>query len=219
MGKEATYLKALSLLGETGTGSNTACVDVADGKIIRIRPLHYDWKQDTSDLTPQIMEARGKVLGGEEKTLLPPHSLGYKKRAYSPNRIPCPLKRIDWDPNGERNQQKRGESKYVPISWDEALDIVAGELRRVIAKYGPETVLAQADGHGETGIVHPSHGCNTLLLKHLGDIPCRPGIRTAGRGATGDRNMCGAWILWAGGTNESGPRHRAERGARALLGM
>jgi anaerobic selenocysteine-containing dehydrogenase len=167
-GGEATYLKSLSLLGETGTGSNVACIDVADGRIVRIRPMHYDWKQDTSDLTPQILEARGLVLGGEEKTLLPPHSLAYKKRAYSPNRITSPLKRVDWDPNGERNPQTRGESKYVAISWDEALDIVASELRRVMAKYGPETVLAQADGHGETGIVHPSHGCNTMLLKHLG---------------------------------------------------
>ncbi|MCL5734641.1 MAG: molybdopterin-dependent oxidoreductase [Actinobacteria bacterium] len=158
----------MSLLGETGTGSNTACVDVADGRIIRVRPLHYDWKQDTSNLTPQILEARGKTLGGEEKTLLPPHSLAYKQRAYSPNRIPCPLRRVDWDPQGERNTGNRGTSKYVPISWDEALDIIAAELRRVTAKYGPETVLAQADGHGETSIVHPSHGCNTLLLKHLG---------------------------------------------------
>jgi anaerobic selenocysteine-containing dehydrogenase len=165
---ERTYLKSLSLLGETGTGGNVACIDVADGKIVRVRPLHYDWKQDTTGLTPQVLEARGKVLGGEEKTLLPPHSIGYKKRAYSPNRIPYPLKRVDWDPNGERNPQNRGESKYVRITWDEALDTIASELRRVIDKYGPETVLAQADGHGETSIVHPSHGCNTLLLKHLG---------------------------------------------------
>ena len=49
----------------------------------------------------------------------------YKKRTYSPNRVKYPLKRVDWDPNGERNPQNRGKSKYVRISWDEATDIIA----------------------------------------------------------------------------------------------
>ena len=32
------------------------------------------------------------------------------------------MKRVDFDPNGERNPQNRGKSGYVRISWDEALD-------------------------------------------------------------------------------------------------
>ena len=56
------------------------------------------------------------------KSLPSPFSLAYKKRTYSPNRIKYPLKRVDWDPNGERNPQNRGKSKYKRISWDEATD-------------------------------------------------------------------------------------------------
>ena len=64
------------------------------------------------------------------KSLITPFSLGYKKRIYSPNRILYPLKRVDWDPDGERNPQNRGKSGYVRISWDEALDIIAREIKR-----------------------------------------------------------------------------------------
>ena len=100
--------------------------------------------------------------------MVPPHGTGYKKRVYSPNRILYPIKRVDWDPKGQRNPQNRGVSKYVRISWDEALDIVASELKRVLKKYGPEGVLLQAEGHGESKVVHAAHGCSTYLMKHLG---------------------------------------------------
>ena len=63
--------------------------------------------------------------------------LAYKKRAYSPNRIKYPLKRVDWDPNGERNPQNRGKSKYKRISWDEATDIIASEIRGCINNMAP----------------------------------------------------------------------------------
>ncbi len=47
------------------------------------------------------------------------------------------MKRVDWDPDGERNTQNRGRSKYKRISWDEATDIIAAEIRRIHKKYGP----------------------------------------------------------------------------------
>ncbi len=65
---------------------------------------------------------------------------------YSPNRIKYPLKRVDWDPNGDRNTQNRGKSNYKRISWDEAINLVVSELKRVREKYGPFTVFVQGDG-------------------------------------------------------------------------
>ncbi len=102
------------------------------------------------------------------KTALPPHALAYKKRIYSPNRILYPLKRVDWDPDGERNPQNRGKSGYVRISWDEATDIIAKEIRRIIQKYESYAILGQVDGHGETKVVHGTHGCSHRLLEILG---------------------------------------------------
>ncbi len=102
------------------------------------------------------------------KSLIPPYTLGYKNRVYSPNRILYPLKRVDWDPNGERNPQNRGKSKYTRITWDEALDIIVSEIKRIKAKYGMEAILSQSDGHGETMCVHAAHGCHRKLLALLG---------------------------------------------------
>jgi trimethylamine-N-oxide reductase (cytochrome c) len=164
---EKTSLKGTGLCG-FGDNSNVAAVDTQNGKILRIRPLHYDWKFKPEEFKPWQLEARGKVFKSPLKTLLPPHALGYKKRIHSPNRILYPLKRVDWDPNGERNPQNRGTSGYVRISWDEATDLIANEIRRVIKKYGPESILAQIDGHGETKVVHASHGCSYRLLALLG---------------------------------------------------
>ena len=73
-------------------------------------------------------------------------------------------KGVDWDPNGERNPQNRGISKYERISWDDACDIIAAEIKRIQDECGPFSIYAQSDGHGETKTVHAAHGCQTNLL-------------------------------------------------------
>jgi molybdopterin guanine dinucleotide-containing S/N-oxide reductase-like protein len=164
MSEVKTAVKGLSGGGVT-EDSNTVQVDVKDGKIIRIRPFHFDWKYDRK---PWKIEARGQVFEASTKTLIPPFTLAYKNRIHSPNRTMYPLKRIDWDPKGERNPQNRGKSRYQRISWDEATDIIASEIKRIIKKYGPTAILSQADGHGETKVIHAAHGCNRRLLRLLG---------------------------------------------------
>ena len=47
------------------------------------------------------------------------------------------MKRVDFDPNGERNPQNRGKSGYVRISWDEALDLVGSEIKRLKRQTAP----------------------------------------------------------------------------------
>jgi trimethylamine-N-oxide reductase (cytochrome c) len=164
---EKTCIKSTGLC-DFGDSTNLAAIDVKDGKIVRIRPFHYDWKYDPEEFHPWKFKARGKVFEPTIKSLIAPFGLGNKKRIYSPNRIMYPLKRVDWDPNGERNPQNRGKSGYVRISWDEAGDIIVSELKRIIKKYGAEAILAQQDGHGEEKVVHSTHGCSLRLLDLLG---------------------------------------------------
>jgi anaerobic selenocysteine-containing dehydrogenase len=166
---EKTIAKGLGFCGN-GFDANSVFVDVKDGKIVRIRPLHYDDKYDPTHYKPWKIEARGKTFEPSTKSLIPPLSLAYKKRVYSPNRILYPLKRVDWDPQGERHPESRGDSKYVRISWDEAVDIIVGELKRIRETYGPQAILCQSDGHGETKVVHGPHGCSRKLLALLGGL-------------------------------------------------
>jgi anaerobic selenocysteine-containing dehydrogenase len=136
---EKTYIKALGF-SNFGDNSSMAAIDVRGGKIIRIRPFHFDWRYKPEEFRPWKMKARGKVFEPPMKSMLPPFGIGYKKRVHSPNRILYPLKRVDWDPKGERNPQNRGKSGYVRISWDEATDLIASEIKRIHKKYGPEGI-------------------------------------------------------------------------------
>ena len=164
---DKTVIKALALGGLLGGGGECS-VDVNNGRIIRIRPFHYDWKYDKKHLNPWKIKRNGKTLEPLMKSLPAPFSLSYKKRAYSPNRIKYPLKRVDWDPNGERNPQNRGKSKYKRISWDEATSIVASEVKRIHKQYGPLSILVQGDGHGECKTIHTPHGHSGRLFDMMG---------------------------------------------------
>jgi molybdopterin guanine dinucleotide-containing S/N-oxide reductase-like protein len=176
-GRPAVEKMCVKGLGFNGNvrDANTVAVDVKDGKILRIKPLHYDWKYSPETFNPWNMEVRGQVFEPEMKSLIPPITLGYKKRVYSPARVRYPLKRVDWDPNGNRNVENRGKSCYVRISWEEAIDLIVSEIKRIKEKYGTYAILSQSDGHGETKVVHGPHGCARRLLSMLGGytLQCR----------------------------------------------
>jgi molybdopterin guanine dinucleotide-containing S/N-oxide reductase-like protein len=164
---DKTVIKALALGGLLGGGGECA-VDVKDGKVIRIRPFHYDWKYDRDSFRPWKISRNGKEYRPLFKSVPSPFSLAYKKRTFSPNRIKYPLKRVDWDPNGERNPQNRGKSKYQRITWEEASNILAAEVKRVHKEYGPLAILVQGDGHGECKTINTPHGHSGRLFDMMG---------------------------------------------------
>lgn len=72
--EEKSFIKGFGLCSG-GSGGNPGVVDVGNGKIIRIRPLHYDTKYSIEELEPWEIEARGNVFKPTMKSLLPPFSL------------------------------------------------------------------------------------------------------------------------------------------------
>ncbi len=63
-GGERTVVKGLSFNGVVQDG-NTVQVDIKDGKIVRIRPFHFDWKYDRK---PWQIEAREGIRAQYEGT-------------------------------------------------------------------------------------------------------------------------------------------------------
>ncbi len=78
----------------------------------------------------------------------------YRQRIYAPDRIVYPLKRV-----GER-----GSGQFERTSWDEALDTVASEIKRVMKTYGPSAVAMIFSG-GDITHLHNSTLVETLLAR------------------------------------------------------
>jgi len=107
---------------------------VQDGRIIR---LDSDDRPD-SIAAPQL---RACVRGRS-----------YLSRQYHPDRLLTPLKRVG----------KRGEGKFTSISWDEALDTLAGQMQRVKSEYG-NSALFVPYGTGSYNQLNGSHVARRLM--------------------------------------------------------
>jgi anaerobic selenocysteine-containing dehydrogenase len=120
------------------TTAGAVFAHVKDNRIIRIEPMHWD----PEEVNPWKITVNGKTYTPPLKTPLLPWGTAARKWIYSENRVKYPLKRVDWDPNGERHPENRGKSNYVRISWEEAFNIAENEIKRVQQTYGPSGILA-----------------------------------------------------------------------------
>lgn len=91
---------------------------VIDGVVQRVKT------DDTHPDSPDYPQIRGCARGRAQ-----PHQV------YGPDRLKYPMKRKNWAPGGGK-KELRGRDEWVRISWDEALDIVASELKRVKEEVG-----------------------------------------------------------------------------------
>jgi len=132
------------------TNGGPLFVYVKDGKIIRTTPIDFG----ENDPTPWSIEARGKSFTPHAGHTVSAHALAMKSIVYSEKRVLYPMKRVDFDPDGERNTQNRGISGYERISWDEALDIVSKEIQRQKREHGPGSILMTNPAHHQWGNVN-----------------------------------------------------------------
>jgi len=61
--------------------------------------------------------------------------MAFHRYIYHPERILFPLKRVVGS--------KRGEGKYIRVSWDEALETIAEAMQRCRREYGPYSIITQ----------------------------------------------------------------------------
>jgi len=124
-------------------------VHVKDGKVVRIRPIVFD----ETDASSWTLDVNGRKFSPPRKACLSPYVLTERARAYAEDRIKYPLKRVDFDPKGDRHPETRGRSGYERISWDEALGIVASEMKRIRSTYGPAAIMSRCSSHHMWGLI------------------------------------------------------------------
>lgn len=156
MGSIKTYIN--------GTTGGPVRVYVRDGRIIRITPIVLD---DT-DAPSWEIKARGRTFTPPRTTTLAPYSLAWRSMVYSPQRILTPLKRTDFDPDGNRNCKKRGDSTYEPVSWDNAIDIIGREIQRIKKDFGPGSMLSTASSHHLWGNIGYRHSAYFRFMNLVG---------------------------------------------------
>ena len=132
------------------TNSGPVSVYVKDGKIVRVRPLVVD----ESDY--QALDDRGRrqeVLAAEE---------GHPRAVHPRRAAPHLLRRAHQVPHEAGRLRPRTASatrrtaasrRYERISWDEASDLVAGEITRVKETYGGSAISGITSSHHNWGIV------------------------------------------------------------------
>lgn len=103
---------------------------VVDGAVVRCKT------DDTHPDSPDYPQQRACPRGRSNRW-----------QAFGPDRLKYPMKRKNWEPGGGK-KELRGRDEWVRITWDEALDIVASEIKRIIEKYGNESILAHGYGAG-----------------------------------------------------------------------
>ena len=156
-------------------------VYVKDGKILRTTPIDLS-KEDAPAWT---IHARGRDFTPPRRLTINTHGSGWKALVYSKDRNLYPMKRVDWDPEGERNPQNRGRSGYERISWEEALRLVSGEILRVRTEHGPSAVGFQRASHHTWGYVGYF---NSALFRFMNLI-----------GATATQHNPDSWEGWVFG--------------------
>lgn len=153
---------------------------------------------------------RARVLGGKvqevkafEVDKYPTDMLnGIKGIIYNPSRIRYPMVRYDFYLKRHKSDTtKRGDFRFIRVTWDEALDMFYEELERIQTTYGPSGLYAGHTGWRATGQVH---SCGNHLFRSMamhGNYVRKVGDYSTGAGQTIMPYVLGTTEVYAQGTS------------------
>lgn len=128
----------------TSTHWGTYRVETHDGNVTALHGFERD--NDPSPIGPGILD----VLDG-------------------PTRITTPMVRLSWHENGPGSHpEKRGSDPFVSVTWDEAEQLVAAELTRVIKTHGNEAIYGGSYGWASAGRFHHAQSQLHRFLNCIG---------------------------------------------------
>lgn len=105
-----------------------------------------------------------------------PIGLSMWEAYQSPLRVQGPAARAGWleakaagrVPEPASHGPGRGQEPFVPLSWPQAIDLAAGELRRVIERHGNSAIFGGSYGWSSAGRFHHAQGQVHRFLNALG---------------------------------------------------
>ena len=103
-------------------------VMVKDGAVVRQKT--DDTHEDSFDYPQQRGCVRGKTQ---------------QQQCFGADRLKYPIKRKGWSPDNP-NGELRGKDEWERISWDEAIDYIAGQFKTIKEKYGNQAFLLGSYG-------------------------------------------------------------------------
>ena len=95
---------------------------VKDGVVVRQKT------DDTHKDSPDFPQQRGCLRGRSQR-----------HQVFNADRLKYPMKRKHWQPGGGK-KELRGKDQWVRISWEEAIDHIASETKRISSKYGNDSI-------------------------------------------------------------------------------
>ena len=106
-----------------------------------------------------------------------PSPIGECLRAVDRCRVARPAVRRSWLEDGasSRSGAGRGREPFVEVEWDEALDLVAGELARVRDRHGHSAVYGGSYGWSSAGRFHMAMSQTARFLRLFGGYTDRRG--------------------------------------------
>ncbi|HHK75260.1 MAG TPA: trimethylamine-N-oxide reductase TorA, partial [Rhizobiales bacterium] len=88
----------------------------------------------------------------------------FSDRVYTRDRVKYPMVREGFLKDGAKSDtSERGKGKFVKVSWDKAIELVASELKRVKKTYGNEAIHSGSVDWHSVGKLHNS----PVLLRRL----------------------------------------------------
>ena len=85
-----------------------------------------------------------------------------------PARVRRPSVRRGWLERGPGADPRRGDDQFVELDWDDALDLLAGELHRVRSDYGNAAIYGGSYGWASAGRFHHAQSQLHRFLNCLG---------------------------------------------------
>jgi biotin/methionine sulfoxide reductase len=115
-------------------------------------------------------------------------------------RIHEPMVREGWLQQrlSPESRRQRGRDRYVPVSWEEATRLVAGEIDRVRTTFGNDSIFAGSYGWGSAGRFHHAQSQLRRLMNCVGGYTGHVETYSVGAGAVIMRQVTGDEAIFYG---------------------